>query len=159
MNPTNPTNRKTPFPVECIGVIGLGYVGLSLATAFGRVLPTIGFDIDHSRIRELEAGCDRTGEIALGALKVPQLTLANDPALAKSAKHLNPGGFVYVEVPDGEAAVHEGPGREEFFIEHHHVFSAASLALLATRAGFNVQVIERLHEPSTKYTLRGFLIP
>ena len=29
------------------------------------------------------------------------------------------------------------------------------LGFLAARAGFNVQVIERLHEPSTKYTLRG----
>jgi len=27
-----------------MGVIGLGYVGLSLATAFGRVLSTIGFE-------------------------------------------------------------------------------------------------------------------
>jgi hypothetical protein len=62
-------------------------------------------------------------------------------------------------VPDGEAAVHEGPGREEFFIEHHHIFSAVSLALLAARAGFNVQVIERLREPSRKYTLRAFLVP
>jgi flavin-dependent dehydrogenase len=33
------------------------------------------------------------------------------------------------------------------------------LALLAARAGFNVQVIERLREPSTKYTLRAFLVP
>jgi 2-polyprenyl-3-methyl-5-hydroxy-6-metoxy-1,4-benzoquinol methylase len=79
--------------------------------------------------------------------------------LARAAKCLNPGGFVYAEVPDGEAAVHEGPGREEFFIEHHHIFSAASLAVLAARAGFTVRVIERLREPSTKFTLRGFLIP
>lgn len=28
-----------------VAVIGLGYVGLPLALAFGRVLPTIGFDI------------------------------------------------------------------------------------------------------------------
>jgi UDP-N-acetyl-D-galactosamine dehydrogenase len=74
-------------------VIGLGYVGLSLATAFGRVLPTVGFDIDHSRIRELEAGYDRTGEIAPEALKVPQLTLANDPALLERAD------FLIVTVP------------------------------------------------------------
>jgi UDP-N-acetyl-D-galactosamine dehydrogenase len=62
-------------------VIGLGYVGLSLATAFGRVLPTIGFDIDHSRIQELKSGHDRTGEILPEALKVPQLVLTHDPAL------------------------------------------------------------------------------
>jgi len=79
--------------------------------------------------------------------------------LAKSVKHLNSGGFVYVEVPDGEAAAHDGPGREEFFIDHHHVFSAASLALLGARSGFTVRIIERLREPSTKFTLRAFLVP
>lgn len=77
--------------------------------------------------------------------------------LAKSATHLNPGGFVYVEVPDGEAAIHDGPGREEFFIDHLHVFSAASLAMLVAHAGFSVRLLERLREPSTKYTLRAFI--
>jgi 2-polyprenyl-3-methyl-5-hydroxy-6-metoxy-1,4-benzoquinol methylase len=77
--------------------------------------------------------------------------------LAHSASFLRPAGFVYVEVPDGEAAVADGPGREEFFIDHHHVFSAASLALLAVRADFRVRTLERLQEPSTKYTLRAFL--
>lgn len=66
-------------------------------------------------------------------------------------------GFVYVEVPDGEAAAPAGPGREEFFIEHHHAFSAASLALLAARAGFRLRELERLREPSGKFTLRGLL--
>lgn len=77
--------------------------------------------------------------------------------LAKSHNHLRDGGFVYVEVPDGEAAVVEGPGREEFFVEHLHVFSSASLALLAARAKFSAVAIERLREPSTKFTLRAFL--
>lgn len=79
--------------------------------------------------------------------------------LAKSAAHLRVGGFVYVEVPDGEAAFQEGPNREEFFIEHHHVFSAASLALLAARAGFSVCALARGREPSTKYTLWAFMVP
>lgn len=77
--------------------------------------------------------------------------------LLKASRHLNPEGFVYVEVPDGETAAVEGPEREEFFIEHHHVFSMASLALMALRAGFRILEIERLREPSTKYTLRSFL--
>jgi len=93
MNPTNPTNRKTLFPVECVGVIGLGYVGLSLATAFGRVLPTVGFDIDPDRIRELQAGHDRTGEMRPESLKVPHLMLANDPAALERAD------FLIVTVP------------------------------------------------------------
>jgi UDP-N-acetyl-D-galactosamine dehydrogenase len=100
-NPTNPTNpmnpmnspTPTPLPVECVGVIGLGYVGLSLATAFGRVLPTIGFDIDHSRIQELKSSHDRTGEIPSEALKLPQLVLTHDPALLERAD------FLIVTVP------------------------------------------------------------
>ncbi len=79
--------------------------------------------------------------------------------LAKSKQHLNEHGVVYVELPDGEIAFTEGPGREEFFIEHYHIFSFTSFTLLATRAGFWPLVLERIREPSTKYTLRAFLIP
>jgi SAM-dependent methyltransferase len=79
--------------------------------------------------------------------------------LARARTHVTGGGFVYVEVPDGLAASVEGFGREEFFIEHHHVFSPASLAQLAARAGFSPLRIERLREPSTKYTLAAFLEP
>lgn len=76
--------------------------------------------------------------------------------LARSRQLLVPAGFVYFEVPDGEGASVEGPGREEFFIEHHHVFSTASAALLAGRAGFNPLLTQRLREPSGKFTLRVF---
>jgi SAM-dependent methyltransferase len=70
---------------------------------------------------------------------------------------VRPGGFVYIELPDGEAAVADGPEREEFFIDHHHIFSMASLALLVRKAGFVLLRAERLREPSGKYTLRGYL--
>ena len=43
-----------------IAIIGLGYVGLPLAVEIGKVRPTIGFDIDVSRIQELVAGRDIT---------------------------------------------------------------------------------------------------
>jgi SAM-dependent methyltransferase len=79
------------------------------------------------------------------------------PMLGRTARFLREGGFVYVELPDGEAAVVDGPGREEFFIDHHHIFSLASLALFARRAGFRVERVERIQEPSTKYTLYAFL--
>lgn len=46
-----------------IAVIGLGYVGLPLAVAFGRQFPVIGFDIDEGRILELASGKDRTHEV------------------------------------------------------------------------------------------------
>ncbi len=46
-----------------ISVVGLGYVGLPVAVAFGRVQRTIGFDISAKRIEELRYGLDRTGEV------------------------------------------------------------------------------------------------
>ncbi|SFU95669.1 Vi polysaccharide biosynthesis UDP-N-acetylglucosamine C-6 dehydrogenase TviB [Halomonas korlensis] len=46
-----------------LGVIGLGYVGLPLAVEFGKVLPTVGFDINTQRIRELNDGIDHTLEV------------------------------------------------------------------------------------------------
>lgn len=49
--------------MEKIVVVGLGYVGLPLATAFGSILPTIGFDINKTRIKELKSKVDKTGEI------------------------------------------------------------------------------------------------
>jgi len=77
--------------------------------------------------------------------------------LKRALKFLKPRGFVYVEVPDGEQAIKDGAGREEFFIDHLHIFSMASAAMLAERGGFTVEAMERLQEPSTKYTLCAFL--
>jgi SAM-dependent methyltransferase len=79
--------------------------------------------------------------------------------LEKSAGYLLPGGAVYIELPDGDAAQADGAGREEFCIDHHHVFSPESLRILARRAGFAVLEEERLREPSGKYTLRAFVAP
>jgi UDP-N-acetyl-D-galactosamine dehydrogenase len=47
-----------------LAVIGLGYVGLPLAVEFGKVRPTIGFDIDAQRVSELTTGHDRTLEVS-----------------------------------------------------------------------------------------------
>lgn len=47
---------------EKIAVIGLGYVGLPLAVAFGRIRPVIGFDISDARIAALKDGQDITRE-------------------------------------------------------------------------------------------------
>ena len=43
-----------------VAVIGLGYVGLPLAVEFGKHFETRGFDINASRIAELNAGHDST---------------------------------------------------------------------------------------------------
>ena len=45
-----------------IAVVGLGYVGLQIAVAFGKYAPVIGFDINKAKGGELRKGIDRTGE-------------------------------------------------------------------------------------------------
>lgn len=80
--------------------------------------------------------------------------------LARAHRFLAPGGQVYLELPDGEGALADaGPDREEFFVEHHCAFSLPSFSLLARRAGYRVEMLERVREPSGKFTLRGFLSP
>lgn len=51
-----------------VAVIGLGYVGLPLAVAFGRVFDTRGFDVNERRVDELKRGVDVSGELAAKAL-------------------------------------------------------------------------------------------
>lgn len=46
-----------------IAVMGLGYVGLPVAVAFGQTHPVVGFDIKSARIAELKAGHDSTEEV------------------------------------------------------------------------------------------------
>jgi UDP-N-acetyl-D-galactosamine dehydrogenase len=46
-----------------ICIVGLGYVGLPLATLFAKKFKVIGFDIDSKRIEELKQGLDKTREV------------------------------------------------------------------------------------------------
>lgn len=114
----------------------------------------VGVRADTRELAALDPAAGRFEAITFNKV----LEHVEDPVrlLAAAAGLLAPGGFVYIELPDVAAAV-AGPGREEFFIEHHHVFSPASLTMLAERAGLAVLEVERLIEPSGKYTLRGFL--
>jgi UDP-N-acetyl-D-galactosamine dehydrogenase len=52
-----------------IGIIGLGYVGLPLAVEFGKHFPTVGFDINTHRIKELKEGKDSTLEVETELLR------------------------------------------------------------------------------------------
>ncbi|NWF39504.1 nucleotide sugar dehydrogenase [Mariprofundus sp. NF] len=49
---------------KTVAVVGLGYVGLPLALAFGRCLPTIGFDISKQKVKAYQEGYDPTGEMS-----------------------------------------------------------------------------------------------
>ncbi|MRH99174.1 nucleotide sugar dehydrogenase [Kriegella sp. EG-1] len=65
-----------------IAIIGLGYVGLPLARLFATKYPVIGFDINESRIKELQAGKDSTLEVSDDVLQeVLQITPNFDKGL------------------------------------------------------------------------------
>lgn len=63
------------FRLEKVVVVGLGYVGLPLASALAKSFPTVGLDVDESRIRELRVHHDRTGEMAAAELAASSLAL------------------------------------------------------------------------------------
>ena len=75
--------------------------------------------------------------------------------LASARRFANTRSFIYIEVPDVAAAI-QGASREEFFIEHHHVFSLASLSICLQRSGLRPCQIGALQEPSSKFTLFAF---
>lgn len=52
-----------------LAVVGLGYVGLPLAAAFGRKRKVVGFDINEARVQELRSGVDRTLEVSSEELR------------------------------------------------------------------------------------------
>jgi len=62
-----------------VGVVGLGYVGLPLAAAFGKQMEVVGFDVNESRIRELQRGEDATGEVDRRDLSRAQIRFTTDP--------------------------------------------------------------------------------
>ena len=58
-----------PLDQAQVAVIGLGYVGLPLAVAFGRRREVVGFDINAARIEELRRQRDHTLEISSEEIK------------------------------------------------------------------------------------------
>lgn len=76
-----------------IAIVGLGYVGLPLAVAFGEKHKVIGFDKKNSRIRELKEGYDRNHEISEERLKSKNLHFTSD------ANDLSKADFFIVAVP------------------------------------------------------------
>ncbi|RJX36290.1 MAG: nucleotide sugar dehydrogenase [Desulfurivibrio sp.] len=77
-----------------IAVVGLGYVGLPLAVTFGRLFPTIGFDIKEQAIQSYRNGFDPNGEVSAEEFGVAsQISFTSDPAALARAD------FIVVAVP------------------------------------------------------------
>jgi UDP-N-acetyl-D-galactosamine dehydrogenase len=87
MQPTGLLNKT-------VAVVGLGYVGLPLALAFGRKMRTIGFDVAIDKIAAYQTGVDPAGEVGPDDfLTASRLAFTTAPASLREAD------FVVVAVP------------------------------------------------------------
>ena len=79
---------------KTVAIVGLGYVGLPLALAFGRKIKTIGFDINAEKIAAYKNQTDPTGEMDSASFATStQLTFSHDPAALAAAD------FIITAVP------------------------------------------------------------
>ena len=80
--------------MNVVAVVGLGYVGLPLAVEFGKLYPTIGFDLNAEKVAHYRKHVDPTGEVASDDLRAARkLTATTD------ATTLADADFVIVAVP------------------------------------------------------------
>lgn len=85
---------KTKTKTKTIAIVGLGYVGLPLAVEFGKFFSVIGFDVNESRIAELQSGVDRTLEV-----DQRELRLASQLKYTSNLRDLQDAQIFIVTVP------------------------------------------------------------
>jgi UDP-N-acetyl-D-galactosamine dehydrogenase len=86
--------EKNKAVLPTVAVVGLGYVGLPVAVAFGKLRPTIGYDLSRKRIESLRHHVDATGEVSAAELAAArQLRATAYPA------DLEQADFIIVAVP------------------------------------------------------------
>jgi len=77
-----------------IAVVGLGYVGLPLATAFGRHFPTLGYDLSAEKIAAYRSGRDPSGELAAAEFSAARLV-----TFSGAPDDLAAADFIVITVP------------------------------------------------------------
>ena len=129
-----------------------------------------GIETDHRMVEHLETnvGIKANHTTEINKMKKKKLTFdlislnkvlehIYDPLnfLKDILSFLDVSGVMYIELPSASAAK-EGKFREEFYVEHFHVFSIGSFKKLAYEAKLNCISIQDIIEPSGKFTLFGF---
>ena len=79
---------------KIVAIVGLGYVGLPLALAFGKLMPTIGFEKSLKKIRAYREGCDPTGEMDKASFEA-----SKNISFTDDFKDLKKADFVIIAVP------------------------------------------------------------
>ena len=85
-----------------VAVVGLGYVGLPLAVAFGRKFRTIGYDLSAEKVAQYRRFNDPTNEVTSGELRAATLF-----DVTTDAARLADADFIIVAVPTPVDAAHK----------------------------------------------------
>jgi len=82
----HPIQKEKGRDMSTVAVVGLGYVGLPLAVAFGKKMRTIGFDLSAEKVENYRRHFDPTGEVSVEELHAATgLTVTIDPAQLAAA--------------------------------------------------------------------------
>ena len=85
-----------------IAIVGLGYVGISLAVEFGKKFPTLGLDLSTDKVAAYQRKVDPTGEVSTQDLQAAaQLHCHTDPEVLKEAD------FIIIAVPTPVDVAHQ----------------------------------------------------
>src|SRR6267143_5284764 len=99
----HPSKRKGgQGHMSTVAVVGLGYVGLPLAVAFGKKFRTIGFDLSAEKVENYRRHVDPMGEVSGQEFRAAaRLTVTTDPAQLAAAD------IIVVAVPTPVDAVRQ----------------------------------------------------
>ena len=92
--PATPARTAAEAQLPLVAVVGLGYVGLPVAVAFGKERRTLGFDVSRKRIDGLRRQVDATGEVS-----TTELLSAQHFRATGDAGELAQADFIIVAVP------------------------------------------------------------
>jgi UDP-N-acetyl-D-galactosamine dehydrogenase len=87
-------SREQTADLPTVAILGLGYVGLPVAVAFGRQRRTIGYDLSKKRVENLKHQVDVTGEVSSA-----ELAEARHFTPTAHAAELQHADFIIVAVP------------------------------------------------------------
>ncbi len=131
---------------------GLDVQGLDLYKRYALFLKKKGIKINVSEVSKLKIK-KKFNLITLNKV----LEHVENPIqfLKNSIKFLGKDGIMYIEVPDTNAKL-KGKFSGEFCLDHLQIYSIQSLINITKSVGLSPLRVERIIEPSNKYTVFGF---
>ncbi|MDH4215938.1 MAG: nucleotide sugar dehydrogenase [Gallionella sp.] len=87
---------------KVIAIVGLGYVGLPLAVEFGKIFPTIGYDLSERKVSSYRNGRDPSGDVPDENFRAAKHLL-----FTTDSSHLSKADYLIVAVPTPVDAAHQ----------------------------------------------------